>query len=84
VAFALDDPDLRALTFRPNELNYWWNREDFRGKSAIVVLDRTRGPENIQSQFAKITPIGEVPVVRFGHELNRFKLYYAEGYAPGA
>ena len=42
VAFALDDPDLRALTFRPNQLNYWWNREEFRGKSAIVVLDQTR------------------------------------------
>ena len=83
VAFALDDPDLRALTFRPNQLNYWWNREEFRGKSAIVVLDQTRAAGDIQSQFATITPIGEVPVVRFGHELNRFKLYYAEGYAPG-
>lgn len=82
VAFALDEPNLRALTFRPNQLNYWWNREDYRGKSAIVVIDQTRTTADFQSQFATITPVSEVPVVRFGRELNRFKIYYAEGYNP--
>jgi 4-amino-4-deoxy-L-arabinose transferase-like glycosyltransferase len=82
VAFALDEPNFRALTFRPNELNYWWTREDYRGKNAIVVIDQTRTTADFQSQFATITPVGEVPVVRLGRELNRFKIYFAEGYNP--
>jgi 4-amino-4-deoxy-L-arabinose transferase-like glycosyltransferase len=82
VAFALDDPNLRALTYRANQLNYWWNREDFRGKSAIVVIDQTRTTVDFQSQFATITPVSEVPIVRFGRELNRYKIYFAEGYDP--
>jgi 4-amino-4-deoxy-L-arabinose transferase-like glycosyltransferase len=83
MAFAMDNPDVRALTFRPNQINYWWDRETFRGKSAIVVIDQTRSLADFQNQFATVTPIGdEVPVVRFGREINRYKLYLAEGYAP--
>lgn len=82
LAFAIDDPNVRALTFRPNQLNYWWTREDYRGRSALVVIDQTRSIADFQSQFASVTPIGEVPVERFGRELNRFRLFHAEGYSP--
>lgn len=82
VAFALDDPDVRVLTFRPNQFNYWWEREDYRGKSALVVTDQTQSLAAVQSQFETVTPVAEIPIVRFGHELNRIRIYHAEGYAP--
>lgn len=82
LAFTLDNPDVRALTAQPFQFQYWWNKEDYRGENAVVVLDRERPLYTIEGLFTTITPIVEIPVVRFGIELNRYRLYYAEGYKP--
>jgi 4-amino-4-deoxy-L-arabinose transferase-like glycosyltransferase len=82
VAFALDDPDVRVLTPRPNQMLYWWNRDEHKGEDALVLIDDTRDVASIASQFETMTEVEVVPVVRFGATLNHWKIYYAENYTP--
>lgn len=84
VGFALDDKDVAAITDRKTQFYYWWDPEAHRGQNGIIVLfdyDKTAWSE---SQFEKLTPVGEYDVVRFGYRVTGFKIYYGENYQPRA
>jgi hypothetical protein len=80
--FALDDPNVTALTDRKTQFTYWWEPEAHRGEDAIVVLFRGENPAYVQSQFESMTRIGAAEVRRFGYFINGFELYHAVNYQP--
>lgn len=82
--FALDDPEVTALTDRVTQFYYWFDKHAHSGQDALIVLFRGEDPSFVSSQFESLTPIGEIDVTRFGYTINGFSLYYAEDYHPTA
>ncbi|HEV7275769.1 MAG TPA: glycosyltransferase family 39 protein [Devosiaceae bacterium] len=80
--FALDDPQVTALTDRVTQFYYWFDRQAHVGQDALIVLLKGEGSNFVRSQFESLTPIGEVEIVRFGYFVNGFEFYYGENYQP--
>jgi 4-amino-4-deoxy-L-arabinose transferase-like glycosyltransferase len=81
--FALDEPQVTALTDRVTQFYYWFDRQAHVGQDALIVLFKNEGTDGfMRKQFETFTPVGEIEVTRFGHWLNGFELYYAENYQP--
>ena len=80
--FAIDDPNVTALTERVTQFYYWWDKGAHVGQDAVVVLEAGDSPVFMKSQFETLSPVGSVDIVRFGYWLNRFDFYYAENYQP--
>jgi hypothetical protein len=81
-AFALDDPNVVALTDRKTQFYYWFKREDLRGKNGLVVTFKDWPDGWIESQFKKMTLVGTTEVTRFGTYIQGYDVYYAEDYEP--
>ncbi len=82
--FALDDPEVKALTDRVTQFHYWFDKEAYRGKDAIVVLFRYENPAFSASQFETFTEVDSVDITRFGYWVTGFVVYHAENYQPRA
>ncbi|MDP1730441.1 MAG: glycosyltransferase family 39 protein [Devosia sp.] len=82
--FALDDPNVMALTERITQFHYWWDKNAHVGQDAVVVLERADNPGFMASQFETFTPVGTIDITRFGYWINGFDFYYAENYQPTA
>lgn len=80
VGFAIDDPDVTALTPILNQFDYWFDPKAHDGQSAIVVIKDNSGLDFVTTQFATMTEIGVIPVERFGVKLGTFRLYHATGF----
>lgn len=80
--FALDDPDVTALTDRVTQFYYWFDRKAHIGQDALIVLFKSEDSGFVSAQFETLTPVGDIDVTRFGYWINGFKLYYAENYRP--
>ncbi len=85
VGYALNDPDVVSISPRNSEYHYWLDkpaREAKRGQNALVVVQNGMDKGLANPQFETLTPIGEVPIVRQGHKLTNYELYWGEGYKP--
>ena len=85
VGFALNDPDVVSISPRPSQYHYWLDkpaREARRGQNALVVVQQGGDYFVAPPQFEKLTPIGEVPIIRDGHTMTAYQLYFGEGYKP--
>lgn len=80
--FALDDPDVVALTTRKTQFYYWFDKEAHRGQNALFVDFHDGLEQFVIDQFEKVTLVGETSVTRFGTFINGFDVYYAENYQP--
>lgn len=85
VGYALDNPDVVSISPRMSEYHYWFDkpeREARSGQNALVVLQNDAEKAVVDPQFARLTPIEEVPIVRQGRTMTRYQLYWGEGYTP--
>ncbi len=82
VGFALDDKDVAAVNPARSEFHYWFDTGAHAGQDALVVLHDERQREVIDAQFEKVTLYREIPIVRFGRELGRYRLYWGENFRP--
>ena len=85
VGYALNDPDVVSISPRLSEYHYWLDkpaREAKRGQNALVVIQQGWDKFLADPQFVKLTPIGEIPIMRQGREMTTFELYWGEGYKP--
>lgn len=82
VGFAIDDPDVVAINPARSEFHYWFKPSEHAGQDALVVLHDGRQKEVVDRQFEKLTLYREIPIVRFGRELGRYRLYWGENYQP--
>ncbi len=79
LAFALDDPNIVAISSRSDQFDYWFDAETHAGGSAVVLVYPGDESEAVRSAFERVTPIGTVPA-RFGDTvLVTYELLYAEG-----
>ena len=81
-AFALDDPNVVALTDRKTQFYYWFKREDLAGKNGLIVTFRNRPDPWLATQFKSMTLVGSAEVVRFGTMVQGYDVYYATDYTP--
>lgn len=79
IAWALDDPDIVAIQSDHTAFDDWFDPGTRTGQSAIV-LEHPHDMDRWQTFFAKITPIGQVPVEVRGTTLMTYNLYFAEGF----
>lgn len=83
LGFALESPDVTSLSPRRDQFDYWFDPAAAAGKDAILLGDRWRPlGDAIMAQFEAVTPLAELPVVRGGQEINRFRLYLGTGFSP--
>ncbi|RYE11381.1 MAG: hypothetical protein EOP22_00545 [Hyphomicrobiales bacterium] len=82
LAFALHDPQVTAFNPLPSQYDFWWNADANRGRDAIVVADRLFNIDFTASQFAKVTKLDEVQVMRADRHVWTFDIYLAEDYDP--
>ncbi|HTJ58959.1 MAG TPA: glycosyltransferase family 39 protein [Devosiaceae bacterium] len=81
VGFAMDDPHVTALIDQ-NEYQYLFDREAHRGDTALIVLRDDLRKDIVDQQFASVTPLTQIPIIRFGLNLGTFEVYLAKGYRP--
>jgi hypothetical protein len=80
--FAIDDPNVMAITDRKTQFYYWFDKEAYRGQNALIVLLSGESARFTQSQFETVTHLGSAAVARFGYKINGFEFYWAENYQP--
>jgi 4-amino-4-deoxy-L-arabinose transferase-like glycosyltransferase len=80
--FAIDDPNVTALTARRTQFTYWWDAEAHRGEDAIIVLRPGEINDRVQSLFETVTEIDRTEVVRMGRTVFTFVFYYGDNYIP--
>ena len=84
LAFALDDPEVTALTPAPNQFDYWFAPETHRGEDALIVLRDNNGEEFLRQQFGSLSPISEIVVERFGYRLGTYQVLLGRDFRPAA
>ena len=82
--FALDDPNVTAITDRKTQFYYWFDKEAHRGEDALIILYKHDPTAFTASQFEALTELGVTDITRFGYWINGFKFYYGENYQPRA
>jgi len=81
--FVLDDPDPVSIDPTPSQYHYWFDPAAHRGQNAVLVThSQNAQQQTIDASFDKVTLIAEIPVMRFGHLLGTYRLYYGEGFKP--
>jgi hypothetical protein len=82
LAFALDDPDIVALTGPRYAFDDWFDPETRRGQNAIVVEELNTDTAKWRTYFASVKPLAEFAATRFGYRINTYEIYYATDFRP--
>lgn len=77
LAYALDDPDVLAITPQKNTFDYWFD-SDLIGKDAIFVSP-VDGEDDWRDSFERITELETVPATVWGYTVRTYHIYLAEG-----
>ncbi|HHY48228.1 MAG TPA: hypothetical protein GYA10_00540, partial [Alphaproteobacteria bacterium] len=79
LAYALDDPDVLAITPQRNSFDDWTDEARFLGKTAIFVANVDAG-EEWRMSFARVEEIDVLPAEVFGHRLREYGVYLARDF----
>ena len=82
LGFAIGDPDVAAISPRPDQFDFWFSADEHRGQDAIIVADPYYPIDYAAGQFTSVTPLKEVRVLSFGREIYRPTIYLAKGFNP--
>jgi hypothetical protein len=82
LAFALDDPEVVALSPRRDAFDDWFDPRTRTGQSAILLEDPTEDREYWRRHFRSVRQIAEAPATAAGHVLATYRVYLAEGFRP--
>jgi 4-amino-4-deoxy-L-arabinose transferase-like glycosyltransferase len=79
LAFALDDPTVRALEARRSQFTLW--RADEPAPDAAILLTDAEYPlsPEMTAQYDEITELPEIVITRFGYTVHRYQLYLGRG-----
>jgi 4-amino-4-deoxy-L-arabinose transferase-like glycosyltransferase len=81
LAFALDDAEVRALSQRHSQFDFWLDAPGLRGRSALVVTDAWHGMTPwLAGQFRAVRRVGTVRVTRLGFHVKDYELWRGEGF----
>lgn len=83
LGFALMDRDVISLSPNRDEYDYWFDPKAHAGQDAILFDDDWRPMSGaVTAQFKSVTPIATLPVVVFGRQIDRHRIYLATGFMP--
>jgi 4-amino-4-deoxy-L-arabinose transferase-like glycosyltransferase len=82
LAFALDNPDVVALSVRRDAFDDWFDPQTRIGQNAIFLEDPTEQTDYWRGHFESVRQIGEAPASVAGHVLKGYRVYLAEGFRP--
>ena len=77
LAYALDDPNVVAITPQKNTFDYWFDPA-LIGKDAIFVSPEG-GEDNWRESFERVTELDTVPAQVWGYTVRTYRIYLAEG-----
>lgn len=82
LGYAMADKDVVSLSSRRDQFDYWFDPAAHAGEDAILFGDTWRPlTPDVTSRFAEVVPLGEIPVVRGGKEIDRHQIYLGKGFA---
>jgi len=84
LGFAMVEPDIVALSPRPDQFDFWFDPEAHRGEDAIIVADRFYTVDHAARQFDSIAAVRQVEIVSFGRVIYAPTIYLARGFRPPA
>lgn len=79
LAYALDDPDVLAITPQRNTFDEWTDPAKYLGKSAIFVEQVPAGAE-WRASFGTVRELEQVPAEVWGYTLRTYVVYLAEDF----
>lgn len=85
VGFALQRPDVVALSFERDQFDYWFYPEAQMDKDFIILADdNDSAPEAsyLAENFETVTELETIPVVRFGVTVFNFRILLGKGFRP--
>ena len=82
LAFALDDPQVVALSSRRDAFDDWFDPKTRLGQDAILLIDGSEDMQTFRRHFERITEIGTFTAAPFGHPMLTYTLYLGDGFRP--
>lgn len=79
LAYALNDPDVLAISPMRNSFDDWSDPVAHLGKTAIF-LEQEQAGTDWRSSFGRITELERVPAQVWGHTLREYVVYLAEDF----
>ena len=83
LAFALHDAGVTSLSPKRDAYDDWFDPEVHAGQNALIVADQWRPlSDTVKAQFASVTEIRSLDIVRFGRALDHYTIYLAQDFSP--
>ena len=83
LAFALRDADVTSLSPKRDAYDDWFDPGAHAGQSALIVADQWRPlSDAVKAQFASVTDVRSLDIVRFERTLDHYDIYLGRGFAP--
>ncbi|HEX9291419.1 MAG TPA: glycosyltransferase family 39 protein [Anaeromyxobacteraceae bacterium] len=84
LAFALDDPDVKALSQRHSQFDFWLDAPAHAGQSALVLTDAWHPMTPwLRGRFRAVQRVAIVPITRLGFHVKDYELWRGEGFEGG-
>jgi 4-amino-4-deoxy-L-arabinose transferase-like glycosyltransferase len=81
LAFALDDPGVRALSRRPSQFDEWLDAPALQGHDAVVVVEAREPMEAwLAGHFRSVRRLQVVEARRLGWPVKRYELWLGEAF----
>jgi 4-amino-4-deoxy-L-arabinose transferase-like glycosyltransferase len=84
LGFAMNDGAVTSLSTKIDQYDFWFDRAAHAGEDAVLLGDRWR-PLRTETvaQFASVTELARLDVVRFGRLVDTHIVYLARDFRPG-
>ncbi|MEO0455893.1 MAG: glycosyltransferase family 39 protein [Cyanobacteria bacterium P01_A01_bin.114] len=83
LAFALNNPDVLAVSARIDQFDIWAKRRALAGQSALILSDDWHPlTDEASEQFDQISPVTSIAVQRWGVPIKTYYLRFGENFKP--
>src|SRR3569623_148941 len=80
LGFAMHDPEVTAISDRPDQYDIWFKPAEHEGQDAIVVSDPTLGLQDVTPYFDLQPPLETVPYTAFDKTIYEPTIYLGKGF----
>jgi hypothetical protein len=80
LGFAMGDPEVIAISDRPDQYDIWFKPARHEGQDAIVVSDPVLGLDDVRPYFDSLTLLESVPYSTFGQTVYEPTIYLGKRY----
>ena len=84
LAFAINDPEVPAITAGADAFDQWAKPDRDVGKDAVLLVGRERNLDYLRTQFDSVEHLRHVEVTAWGTKVFSYELYLGRDYHPDA